>query len=73
MRMVVDRFEGDKAVMFAENEMIITDRADLPDETREGDVLDFSDEKYTICRQETEERRMNNISKFKELKNRKNI
>lgn len=72
MRLVVDRFEGSKAVMLSESGMIILDKEKLPAEIKEGDVIDFSDDKYKICIKETEERKKENIRKFNELKKKNN-
>ena len=48
MRAVIDRFEGEFAVMeFADGYKNIS-RQMLPDEAREGDVLIFQDEQWRV-------------------------
>lgn len=72
MRLVVDRFEENKVIMLTDNGMIVSDKDKLPDGIKEGDVLDFDDDRYTICKKETEEIKKKNIRKFNELKKKNN-
>lgn len=54
---IIDRFEGDFAVVELENEeMINIKRKDLPQEANEGDVLDIN-HKITINYEKTRERK----------------
>lgn len=71
--MIIDRFEEDKAVLYTERGMITAERAGLPEDAKEGDILDLSDGKYMICKSETDERKNNNTGKFKKLKNKNGI
>lgn len=41
-RAVVDRLEGDQAVLEVDGEERVVSRASLPDGVREGDVIDLS-------------------------------
>ncbi len=73
LRVIIDRFEEDKVVLYTEKGMMVLDRNVLPDEIKEGDVLEYNDEKYILCPGITEEKKKNNISKLNELKNKKHI
>lgn len=54
---IIDRFEGDFAVVELENEeMINIKRKDLPQKANEGDVLDIN-HKITINYEKTRERK----------------
>lgn len=48
MRVVIDRFEGELAVMELEDGYKNIPRKMLPPEAREGDVLVFRDERWII-------------------------
>jgi len=54
---IVDRFEGEYAVMEIDGVMNIIRRCDIPTETREGDVLRLEDSRWMIDREETEKRK----------------
>lgn len=57
-RFIVDRLEGDKAVLECENgDMVVLDRASLPKSIKEGDVLRFESESCYLNAEETECRR----------------
>jgi hypothetical protein len=59
MQVIIDRFEGNYAVCEKENrEMINIERAKLPPEAKEGDVLILDDDGgITIDREETARRK----------------
>ena len=59
MQVIIDRFEGDYAVCEKENrEMINIERAKLPPEAKEGDVLILSEDgSIAIDREETARRK----------------
>jgi hypothetical protein len=58
MKVVIDRFEGSFAVCEKENrEMIDIERHLLPEEAKEGDVLDICSDKITIDLEETVKRK----------------
>lgn len=54
---VIDRFEGDYAILETDNGIIRIKHSRLPDEAKEGDVLGGSGGSYYIDRKETERRR----------------
>ncbi len=57
-RFTVDRFEGDKAVLECENgTMASFDRASLPKNIKEGDILYFEAGSCYLNAEETEQRR----------------
>ncbi|PEW07817.1 DUF3006 domain-containing protein [Bacillus cereus] len=56
-RGIIDRFEGDVAVIEFNNITIEVPRSKLPPIVKEGDVLIIEDDKYTIDKKETEKRR----------------
>lgn len=55
---VIDRFEGDYAVVeFEDREMQDIKKILMPPEAKEGDVIVFIDGKYVIDKEETAKRR----------------
>ena len=67
-RFTVDRFEGDKAVLECENgTMAVFDRAALPKNIKEGDVLHFEAGSCYLSAEETEQRRARMKKLFAEL------
>lgn len=55
---IIDRFEGEKAVLETDDGMRDVDRALLPGEAREGDVLTEKDDgSFTLSRSAAAERR----------------
>ena len=59
---VVDRFEGNIAVLETDNGMIETDKALLSGDVCEGDVLEYIDGMYVKDCNATEERRQKLIN-----------
>lgn len=58
MKVIIDRFEGKYAVCEREDlEIINIERDKIPQEAKEGDVLIIQDDKITIYRDGTEQRR----------------
>ncbi|MEG1774271.1 MAG: 3H domain-containing protein, partial [Oscillospiraceae bacterium] len=54
----LDRFEGDFAVCIAEDQRVCSlPRAELPDQAREGDLLELRDGRWMLNRAETDARR----------------
>ena len=51
---IIDRFEGDCAVVESEGVMNNIKRIDIPAEAREGDVIIFDNSRWKIDRQATE-------------------
>jgi len=64
---VIDRFEGDYAVLETDEGMTDIHRGHLPGAAREGDVLIYSCGGWSIDRKATEERRRANSDRLKEL------
>ncbi|MDD6278793.1 MAG: DUF3006 domain-containing protein [Ruminococcus sp.] len=54
---IIDRFEGNKAVLEADGQIIEIDRELIPENAAEGDVLYISDSGYTVDSAATEARR----------------
>ena len=54
---IIDRFEGDFAVVEHDDEMLNIKRLDLPDNAKVGDVLVRHDERFAGDVQQTAERR----------------
>ena len=54
---IIDRFEGDFAVVEYGDEMLNIKRLDLPDNAKVGDVLVRHDERFAVDVQQTAERR----------------
>lgn len=67
--LVVDRFEGNYAICEdAEKKLFAIDQSELPQGTKEGDVLAISDEgTLTFDRALTEQRRKRILGKQKDL------
>lgn len=58
MKVIIDRFEGEYAVCEKKNrEMIDIKRETIPEQAKEGDVLDIQGDKITIDVMETEKRK----------------
>lgn len=55
--MIIDRFEGDIAVIETDGGMIEVNVSELPDNAREGDVLALENGRYTVDCEASEERR----------------
>ena len=68
--LIVDRFEGDKAIVFDEEERLILGRAELNASVREGDVI-FKDKSgiYVSDITATESRRKENLDLLKRILN----
>ena len=55
--MIIDRFEGDYAVLETDSGMVNIHRAHLPSAAREGDVVSYSNGGYSIDKNSTGELR----------------
>ena len=68
--LIVDRFEGDKAIVFDEEERLIIGREELNASVREGDVI-FKDKSgiYVSDITATESRRKENLDLLKRILN----
>lgn len=69
---IIDRFEGDIAVLETDSGMLEVSRILIPDNAREGDVLNREGGAYTIDAEATDARRMAIRSKFNALRRRSN-
>lgn len=69
---IIDRFEGGSAVLETDSGMINADRALLPSDAAEGDVLRFENGTYVLDREATEARRAALREKFNRLRRRQN-
>ena len=67
VRMIIDRFEGDVAVVETESGNIDIPRCELPTEVKEGDIIEMSDEGYTVLKGETSTRRKKLLEMTKRL------
>ncbi|MCM1529439.1 MAG: DUF3006 domain-containing protein [Alistipes sp.] len=65
--MIIDRFEGDIAVVETEDGFLDIPRSELPADVREGDVLVSCDGGYEVDRETTEQRRAAAASRMKRL------
>ena len=58
MKFIIDRFEGDYAILEDENKnMLDILKSSLPDKVKEGDVLILKSNSYTIDQDETNKRK----------------
>jgi len=58
MKVSIDRFEGEIAVCEQDNgEILHIEKSRLPENAKEGDVLDIDDDVITIDHDETEQRK----------------
>ena len=65
--MIIDRFEGDYAVVETESGMIDIERSKLPANAAEGDVIELCGGVYVINSAETAERREKAASRLRRL------
>jgi len=62
--LIIDRFEGEFAIIETNNGLINIPRIDIPTVAREGDVLVLGlDKSDTVARKESIENRMNKLFK----------
>ncbi len=64
---IIDRFEGEYAVLETDSGMKIVPRDMLPEESREGDVVELKNGAYTINKKAAEKRRRELREKLKKL------
>ncbi len=64
---IIDRFEGDFAVLEKESGGTVDVKRELLENAREGDVIIFSDGKYIVDVQETQMRRKSIEEKMRKL------
>ncbi|WP_164174055.1 DUF3006 domain-containing protein [Ruminococcus flavefaciens] len=64
---IIDRFEGEYAVLETDSGMKNVPRDMLPEEAREGDVVELKNGAYTINKKAAEKRRRELREKLKKL------
>lgn len=67
---IIDRFEGETAVLETDKGMIDAERSLIPDEAGEGDVLYIQNGVYLIDHAATEKRKASIAARFNRLKRR---
>lgn len=67
MRLIIDRFEGDYAVVETDSGSIDIPRGELPDNAKSGDVLKKTADGFIIAETETRERRNKILKMMKRL------
>ncbi len=65
--MIIDRFEGEYAVVETDGGMINIERGKLPANAAEGDVIELRGGEYIINSEETAERREKAASRLRRL------
>ncbi|WP_037271112.1 DUF3006 domain-containing protein [Ruminococcus flavefaciens] len=65
---IIDRFEGDLAVLETDDGMINVERSLLPENAAEGDVLTYN-RAWTVDKAATEQRRSRTAKRLKRLLN----
>lgn len=69
---IIDRFEGDKAILETDDGTTVLDRALIPQSAEEGDVLCFAEGVYAVDSEATEARRAEIREKLCRLIRRRN-
>ena len=64
---ILERFEGDIAVLETDDGIANVSRTELPEEACDGDVLVFSGDCWSIDREKTDERRAAMRSRMRRL------
>jgi len=64
---IVDRFEGDRVILELKDGILSFDRELFPEEVKEGDVVEYKDNKFIIKVEETLERKKHIDNLFKSL------
>lgn len=65
--MIIDRFEGELAVIETDGGMIEINVSELPENAREGDVLVLENGRYAVDSEATEQRRKNASDRLRRL------
>jgi hypothetical protein len=71
MKYVIDRFEGNYAILENQDtyEIIDVKRNELPNDAKEGSVLSFENDIYTLDIYATNQRKEDILKRFSKLKN----
>lgn len=64
---ILDRFEGDTAVLETDEGMLNVERSELPDAVKEGDVLVNDGGVWSVDKEATDERRSRMREKMRRL------
>jgi len=64
---IIERFEGNLAILEDNNKSIEIERASLPKNAKEGDLIELKGGKYVINAEKTAERRRSVISRLKKM------
>ena len=67
MEGIIDRFEEDKVILEIEEGILSFDRELFPDDIKEGDIVEYIDNKFIFKEEETKERKKHIDSLFKSL------
>lgn len=68
MKGIVDRIEGDYVVLEIGEEIKNIEKKKFPEEIKEGDIVEFRENKFIILREKTESRKKYMEELFNELK-----
>ncbi|MDE5738400.1 MAG: DUF3006 domain-containing protein [Oscillospiraceae bacterium] len=63
MKYIIDRFEGDFAILELELELIQVLKNTLPEDSTEGDLLEWTESGWKLCPDETKSRKQELIER----------
>lgn len=64
---ILERFEGSKALIETDGEILAISRSLVPEDAREGDMLVFLNGRYAVDRMTTQQRREEISSRLKRI------
>ncbi len=67
MKGIIDRFEGDRVLLELKDGVVSFDRELFPEDVKEGDVVEYVDNRFVIRVEETLEREKHINQLFKSL------
>lgn len=67
MEGIIDRFEGDKVILEIEEKVSVFNRELFPINAKEGDIVEYIDNKFIIKEEETKKRKEYIDNLFKKL------
>ncbi len=67
MKGIIDRFEGDRVLLELKDGVVSFDRELFPEDAKEGDVVEYVDNRFVIRVEETLEREKHINQLFKSL------
>ena len=65
--LIIDRFEENIAILEGDGEFIEVEKALLPVNAKEGDVVELQDGRYVVDTEKTAQRRSNVVSRLRKL------